>query len=46
MSKRRLDIVAALTLAHEHHQAGRLQQAEQLYRSILETDPDNADANH
>ena len=29
-----------------HHQAGRLQQAEQLYRQILAADPDQADAWH
>jgi predicted O-linked N-acetylglucosamine transferase (SPINDLY family) len=44
MSK--LDIAASLALAHGHHRAGNLQQAEQLYRSILAADPDNADANH
>ena len=29
-----------------HHQAGRLQEAEQLYRAILQTQPFHADANH
>ncbi len=29
-----------------HHQAGRLEQAEQLYRQILDVDPDQADALH
>lgn len=46
MSKPRLDIAATLTLAHGHHRAGRLEQAELLYRSILEADPENPDANH
>jgi predicted O-linked N-acetylglucosamine transferase (SPINDLY family) len=46
MSKPRLDVAASLTLAHGHHRAGRLELAEQLYRSILEADPEHADANH
>jgi tetratricopeptide (TPR) repeat protein len=29
-----------------HHQAGRLQQAEAIYRQILQTQPDDADALH
>jgi len=33
-------------LALHHHQAGNLRQAEQLYRQILQADPDNADAHH
>jgi Tfp pilus assembly protein PilF len=35
-----------LSTALEHHQAGRLQQAEGLYRQILKTDPDQPDALH
>jgi len=29
-----------------HHQAGQLQDAERLYRAILQAQPDHADANH
>ena len=36
----------ALTVAIQHHQAGRLQSAEQLYRQILADDPEQADAWH
>jgi predicted O-linked N-acetylglucosamine transferase (SPINDLY family) len=39
-------ISEALTLAIEHHQAGRLQAAEQLYRQILALEPDHAGALH
>jgi Tfp pilus assembly protein PilF len=37
---------AALTLAVGHHQAGRLAQAEDLYRQILLTNPRQVDALH
>lgn len=33
-------------MAVQHHQAGRLAQAEQLYRQILAVQPDHADAHH
>ena len=36
----------ALTIAVQHHQAGRLGKAEQIYRQILAADPDHADALH
>jgi tetratricopeptide (TPR) repeat protein len=39
-------ISVALELASQHHQAGRLQAAEQIYRLILQADPDHADAIH
>ncbi|MFA7239778.1 MAG: tetratricopeptide repeat protein [Sulfuricellaceae bacterium] len=39
-----LDI--ALQQALAHHQAGRLYEAEQLYRAILQVLPDQPDANH
>ena len=39
-------ISEALTIAVEHHQAGRLEQAEQIYRQILAAEPDQADALH
>ncbi len=32
--------------AASHHQAGRLKEAELLYRKVLKSDPDNADALH
>lgn len=35
-----------LAAAIEHHQKGRLGQAEAGYRQILHSDPDHADANH
>jgi len=33
-------------LALQHHQAGHLNQAEQLYRQVLQADPGHADAHH
>ena len=35
-----------LRLAVQHHRAGDLRQAEQLYLQVLEHEPDNADAHH
>lgn len=32
--------------ARQHHQAGRLEQAERMYRSVLQADPNHADALH
>jgi Flp pilus assembly protein TadD len=37
-------LVEALDLAVKHHQAGDLQQAEQLYRKILQAEPTHVDA--
>ena len=37
-------IPEALTVAMQHHQAGRLQQAEQIYRSVLQAEPNQPDA--
>jgi len=37
-------IQQAFAAAVEHHQAGRLNEAERLYREILQTDPRQADA--
>ena len=37
-------IIQLLTQATAHHQEGRLQQAEVLYRQALMEDPNNADA--
>ena len=39
-------IADALAIAIEHHQAGRLAQAEQLYRQILQQQPDRIQALH
>lgn len=39
-------VAEALTQAISHHQAGRLPEAEHLYRLILEVQPQNPDANH
>ena len=39
-------ISEALAIAVQHHQAGRLQQAEQIYRNILAVEPNNANAIH
>ena len=39
-------IAEVLALAVQHHQAGALQQAEQLYRQILQVDPQHVDALH
>ena len=36
----------ALTVAVQHHQSGKLQQAEAIYRKILQADPNHADALH
>ena len=39
-------ISQALAIAIQHHQAGRLQAAEQIYRQILALEPNQADAIH
>jgi Flp pilus assembly protein TadD len=39
-------LARALERAVKHHQAGELQQAEQLYREILQVDPNHIDALH
>ncbi len=41
-----LTIDQALQQAIAHHQAGQLQDAERLYRAILQTQPNHPDANH
>jgi hypothetical protein len=39
-------ISEALAIALQHHQAGQLPQTEQIYRQILEVEPNHADAWH
>jgi tetratricopeptide (TPR) repeat protein len=39
-------ISEALAIAIQHHQAGRLQAAEQIYRQVLQAEPNQADAWH
>ena len=41
-----MKISAALVIAIQHHQAGRLPAAEQIYRQILAAEPNHADALH
>jgi len=41
-----LTLDAALQQAIAHHRAGRLREAEQLYRAILQVQPDHAQAHH
>ena len=43
---RTLPLEEALAQAVAHHQAGRLQEAEGLYRAILQAQPAHPDANH
>lgn len=42
----RMNISQAIQQAIAHHQAGRLEQAEQIYRQVLARNPDQVDANH
>lgn len=39
-------IEEALSVAVQHHQSGRLAEAEAIYRQVLDIQPDNADALH
>ena len=41
-----VSVAAALQLGIEHHQAGRLRKAAQVYDKVLRTEPHNADALH
>ena len=38
--------IELLELARQHHQAGRLSDAEDYYRKVLQVDPENAIATH
>src|SRR5260370_10706663 len=42
----KISVPQTLEMALTHYQAGRLEQAEQLYRQILEVDPNQVDALH
>ena len=44
--KQPLTVTDAIQLALKHHQKGELQQAEAIYRQLLQAEPDNADALH
>ncbi|MBF0368920.1 MAG: tetratricopeptide repeat protein [Magnetococcales bacterium] len=44
-TQRSLTLPEALKLAQSHHRAGRLQQAEGIYRQILKAKPNHPDAN-
>ena len=46
LSTMELTIEQALQRAVEHHKAGKLQDAEALYRAILQTQPNHPDSNH
>lgn len=46
MDNQTVTIPQALQLALQHHQANHLQEAEQIYRQILEVEPNNSDALH
>src|SRR5262245_18953938 len=43
---RRMAVQQTFQLAVEHHRAGRLQQAHELYRQLLAHDPNHVDALH
>lgn len=46
LSAAEIDLQAAFQSAVTHHQAGRLSQAEMLYRMVLQAMPTHPDANH
>jgi len=46
MDNQTVTIPQALQLALQHHQANHLQEAEQIYRQVLEVEPNNSDALH
>ncbi|MBF0587539.1 MAG: tetratricopeptide repeat protein [Magnetococcales bacterium] len=46
MAEQTLTLPEALALAQQHHNAGELPQAEQIYRQILQAEPNQPDALH
>src|SRR5687768_16590813 len=46
MTTRRLSLDEAIRVALDHHQQGRLREAETIYREILKTQPNHFDALH
>ncbi len=46
MTSQTENIMQALQLAVSHHQAGRVSDAEIIYKQVLEADPGNEHANH
>ncbi len=46
MTENAVTLAQALQIAIQHHNAGQLQQAEILYRQILQVEPDHPDALH
>ena len=46
MKQHKINLPQALQEGLQHHQAGRLQQAETIYKKILKVAPDNPDAYH
>lgn len=46
MPDQNFSVPAAMVSAAKHHQAGRLGEAEKLYRQVVKAEPGNADALH
>ena len=46
MGEQQVTIAQAVHLALDHHRAGRLREAESIYRQILASEPNNVDALH
>ena len=46
MTSQAENIMKALQLAVSHHQAGRVKEAEIIYKQVLVAEPDNEHANH
>lgn len=46
LDQRTVSASEAVAIGTEHHHAGRLREAERIYRRVLEVDPENPDALH